>query len=207
MLGTALAYMALAFFIARISLAAAIAAGEARRCVCAPAGTAGQRQPQYQARGRQNSRKALHSDSPRLRHYRRSTTRIPWAAPAKHRRAGQTDEQSVLDHARYRIQQSRQARRIGYSSQMGIDNPVAAIGDENVTVLAVPDHHLPGNAAFGKCPGHARAASPPGRTESPRPAAESGREHRPIWNRRRSRSCDRTRRPRSSRAATRRRRP
>ena len=37
---------------------------------------------------------------------------------------------------------------------MGIDNPVAAIGDKNVTVLALSDHHLPGNAAFRKCAGH-----------------------------------------------------
>src|SRR6478752_7401081 len=37
---------------------------------------------------------------------------------------------------------------------MGIDNPVAAIGDQNVTVFALPKHHLPGNAAFGKCLGH-----------------------------------------------------
>ena len=51
-------------------------------------------------------------------------------------------------------QQSRQARRIGYSSEMGIDNPVAAIGDKNVAVLALSDHHLPGNAAFRKCLGH-----------------------------------------------------
>ena len=42
----------------------------------------------------------------------------------------------------------------GYSSQMGIDNPVAAIGDKNVAVLALSDPHLPGIAAFRKCQAH-----------------------------------------------------
>src|SRR5258705_2219216 len=69
----------------------------------------------------------------------------------QHRYAGKTNEQPVLDNARYRIQQSRQARSIGYSSEMGIDDPVAAIGDKNVTVFALSDHHLPRNAALGKC--------------------------------------------------------
>ena len=49
------------------------------------------------------------------------------------------------------VKKPRQARRIGYPSEMGIDNPVAAIGDKNVAVFALSDHHLPGNAAFGKC--------------------------------------------------------
>ena len=70
----------------------------------------------------------------------------------------------MLDDARYRVQRSRQARRIGYSSKMGIDNPVAAIGDKNVAVLALSDHHLPGNATFRKCLGH-RA---PGRGQAER---------------------------------------
>ena len=79
--------------------------------------------------------------------------------------AGNTDEQPVLDHARYQAQQSGQARRIRYSSQMGIDNPVAAIGDKNVAVLALSDHRLPGNATFCKCLRPWRVGSPPGRTE------------------------------------------
>jgi hypothetical protein len=58
-------------------------------------------------------------------------------------RAGKTNEQPMLDNARYRIQQSRQPRRIGDWSEMGIDNPVAAIGDKNVTVLALSERHLP----------------------------------------------------------------
>src|ERR1700738_1083337 len=66
-------------------------------------------------------------------------------------RAGKTNEQPMLDNPRYGGQQSRQPRGIGYASEMGIDNPVAAIGDKNVTVFALSDHHLPGNAAFRKC--------------------------------------------------------
>ena len=57
----------------------------------------------------------------------------------------------MLDNARYRVQQSRQARSIVYSFEMGVDNPVAAIGDKNVAVLALSDHHMPGNAALRKC--------------------------------------------------------
>src|SRR6266481_7699297 len=49
MLGTALAYIALAFFIVRISFAEAIAAGEAGLseggCCCAPAGTPARASP------------------------------------------------------------------------------------------------------------------------------------------------------------------
>ena len=47
-------------------------------------------------------------------------------------------------------EQSREMRSIADALKMGIDNPVAAIGDKNVAVLALSDHHLPGNAAFGK---------------------------------------------------------
>jgi len=68
--------------------------------------------------------------------------------------AGQADEQPVFDDTRDQVQQACQTRRIGYSPEMGIDNPVAAIGDKNVAVLALPDPHLPGNAALGKCCGH-----------------------------------------------------
>src|SRR5258708_18317213 len=63
-------------------------------------------------------------------------------------RAGKTDEQPVLDNARYRSQQLRQARRGGYFSKMGIRNPVAAIGDKNRSVFALSDHHLARKAAF-----------------------------------------------------------
>src|SRR5882757_3122292 len=66
-------------------------------------------------------------------------------------RAGKTDEQSVLDNAGYRGQPSREKRSLHYSPQMGVDNPVAAIGDKNVTVPALPEHHLPGIAGFRKC--------------------------------------------------------
>ena len=56
----------------------------------------------------------------------------------------------MLDNARYDVQQYRQPRRIGYSSKMGIDNPVATIGDKNMAIPALPDPHWPGNTAFRK---------------------------------------------------------
>src|SRR6202022_2251108 len=112
---------------------------------------AGQSQPQRKARGRQNSRKALHSNPPKIAALGPFNNANSLTA-CQHRGAGKTNEQPVLDNARYRIQQSRQARSIGYSSEMGIDDPVAAIGEKNVTVFALSDHHLPGNAAFRKCP-------------------------------------------------------
>ena len=46
---------------------------------------------------------------------------------------------------------ARQARRIGNAPEMGIDNPVAAIGDKNVAILGLSDLHLPGNPALRKC--------------------------------------------------------
>jgi hypothetical protein len=41
-----------------------------------------------------------------------------------------------MNNTRYRVQQPRQARSIGYSSEMGIDSPVAAIGDKSMAVFA-----------------------------------------------------------------------
>jgi hypothetical protein len=51
------------------------------------------------------------------------------------------------------IKASNPARRgaSGYPSETGIDDPVAAIGDKNVAVLALSNHHMPGNAALRKC--------------------------------------------------------
>ena len=54
----------------------------------------------------------------------------------------------------YGGQQPRQKRRIGDLAQMGIDNAVAAIGDKNVAVLALSQHHVPGIAGLGKYRGH-----------------------------------------------------
>src|SRR5438270_473432 len=54
---------------------------------------------------------------------------------------------------------------------MGIYDPVAIIGDENVAVLAISDHHLPGNAGFRKC----LVDGPPGGCETERNDSRSSR--------------------------------
>ena len=71
----------------------------------------------------------------------------------QHGGARNANKKPMLDDARYRSQQCREARRVGYSSQMGIDEPMAPIGDKNVTVPGLSDHHLAGDAGFGKGPG------------------------------------------------------
>src|SRR5450631_2621027 len=155
MLGMAFAYIPLAFFMARISLAAAIAAGDPGLSVgaagCwAPAGTPASASP--------STRPA--ADKILKRRFIPNLHKIAALPPVnntnssrarQHRRAGKTDEQPMLDNARDRVQQSCQARSIVYALEMGIDNPVAAIGDKNVAVSAVSNHHLARNAAFGKC--------------------------------------------------------
>ena len=82
----------------------------------------------------------------------------------QYNRAGKADEQPMLDDARDRVQQACQTRRIGDPSKMGIDNPVATIGDKNVAVLPLADPHLPGNAGLRKCP----RDGAPGRPEAER---------------------------------------
>src|SRR6266436_2155232 len=82
MLGTALAYIALAFFMVRISLAAAIAAGEAcfsggAAGCCAPAGTAASANPTTRPAADKIVEKLFIPILLRLQRYRRSTTRIP----------------------------------------------------------------------------------------------------------------------------------
>ena len=200
--------MAFAFFISRISLAAAIAAGEAglRAAAGRRHGVPASGQRQHQARGRQNSKGSSFrfSSIAALPPFNNANS----LGACQHRDAGKANEQSVLDNARYRGQRSCQAWRIGYSSEMGIDDPVAAIGDKNVAVLALSDHHLARKRRFPQMP---RPMRPPGRRQAERNHLHRQRkaaEHcRPIWTRRRSRSCDPRPRPRSSRAATRRRRP
>src|SRR4030088_2216861 len=168
MLGMALAYMALAFFMARISLAAAIAAGDAGLSAgaagcCARAGTP--------ARASPITRPA--ADKILKRRFIPGLHKIAALPPfnntnslraRQHRRAGKIDEQPMLDNARYRVQQSREMRSIADALKMGIDNPVAAIGDKNVAVLGLSDHHLPGNPAFRKCLAH----GPPRRRQAER---------------------------------------
>src|SRR5882762_4132897 len=117
----ALAYIALAFFIARISLAAAIAA---------PAASAVRRPERRSGPDREQGpwpTKCLKDASFQFS----SMAGLPPFSNAnslracQNSRAGKADEQSVLDNAGYRGQQARQARRIHYSPQMGVDNPVA----------------------------------------------------------------------------------
>src|SRR5258708_35918971 len=78
----------------------------------------------------------------------------------QYNRAGKADEQPMLDDARDRVQQACQTRRIGDPSKMGIDNPVATIGDKNVAVLPLADPHLPGNAGLRQCPRDGEPGSP-----------------------------------------------
>ena len=108
MLGTALAYIALAFFIARISLAAAIAAGDA--CLSGGAGRlpapllapAAPRPAPVRAQGPRPTRFLKGSSFQILL----EITALPpfnntnSLRACQHRRAGQTDEQPVLDNAR-----------------------------------------------------------------------------------------------------------
>src|SRR5438874_5927969 len=139
--------------IARISLAAAIAAGEpglsgvvaagAFFC-CASAGTAVRASP--------TARPA--ADKIRERLFITISPRLPALPPLNYANslgtcqdggAGQANEQPVFDDTRDQAQQARQTRRIHDAPEMGIDNPVAAIGDKNVAVLAL--------AFPGKCRG------------------------------------------------------
>src|SRR5262249_38094623 len=66
-------------------------------------------------------------------------------------RAGQADEQSMLHPAEDRTQGDREPCGILDPSKMGIEDPVATIGDENVAVLGLAERHLPGNAGLRKC--------------------------------------------------------
>src|ERR1700681_1631271 len=157
MLGTAFAYIAAAFFMVRIFLGSAIAADVPGLIVapacCAPAGRPASASP--------TTRPA--ADKILKRRFIPNLHKIAALPPfnntnslraRQHRRADKTDEQPMLDNARYRVQQSREMRSIADALKMGIDNPVAAIGDKNVAVPGLSDHHLPGNTAFRKCQAH-----------------------------------------------------
>ena len=56
----------------------------------------------------------------------------------------------MFDNTRDRAQQIGQTRRILNSAEVGIDNPVAAIGDKNVAISAFSQLHFPRNSAFYK---------------------------------------------------------
>src|SRR5215831_35776 len=129
MLGTAFWYIADAFFIARISLAAAIAPGEAAfggaAACCAAAGNAAiARASARPAAGKILKTLFIPFLLGKLRRHCRSTTRIP-CAPAR---------MAVLDNTRDCAQKARQSRGILYAAEVGVDNPVAAIGDKNVAI-------------------------------------------------------------------------
>ena len=73
--------------------------------------------------------------------------------PGQDGRAGKANKQTVFDDARDQAEQAWQTRRIGNAPEMGIDNPVAAIGDKDVAIFGLSDLHLPGNAALPTCLG------------------------------------------------------
>src|ERR1700719_4043058 len=56
----------------------------------------------------------------------------------------------MLDDTRNGAERLCKTRRIRYAPEMSIHDPVAAIGDENVTVAAFSDPYLAGNAAIGE---------------------------------------------------------
>ena len=159
MFGTAFAYIALAFFMVRISLAAAIAAGDA--CLTgagcfgaggwAPAGTPASASARAKPAAGKIPEKLfipILLDCGAHEPFDNANS----VSARQHSRAGKTNKQPVLDDTGYRGQQSCQARRIGYPAEMGIDDPVAAIGDENVAIPALSNRHLPGNAGFRQMP-------------------------------------------------------
>src|SRR5579864_6123744 len=75
------------------------------------------------------------------------------AAASQYRHAGDTDEQPMLSNARYAAERLRQTRRIRDAAEMGVDDPVAAIGDKSVTVAAFSQQQLAGSAAIcDRCP-------------------------------------------------------
>src|SRR5258708_6840938 len=149
MLGTAFAYIALTFFMVRISFAAAMAAGDAGfSCDCG-AGCARAGSPEN---ARPNPSPAAIMTVERS-FIRFSSIAVLWpfknansVGASQHRHARKTNEQPVLDDARNRVQQAGQAGSVGYQPEMGIDYPVATIGDKSMAVSAISDTHLPGSA-------------------------------------------------------------
>src|SRR3984957_19539343 len=142
----------------RISLAAARAPGEAGLsagscCCCAAAGATLSADPNAKPSDRLKARpkESLTAGQIFERHF--IPTLLDDGLPpfnhtnsmraCQHGGARNADEQPMLNDARYRGQQCGEARRVGYSFQMGIDDPVAAVGDKNVTALCLfeTQHH------------------------------------------------------------------
>src|SRR6185312_15616129 len=183
MLGTALAYMAPAFFICRSSLAAAMQEGVAGfspsicgACCCCPlAGSDSNASPSATpAAGRIPKTLFI----PLLLGF----TALPPLDNAnslrarKQGHARQLGEQPMLDDAGYRVEQARKAYRLGNAPQMGINNPVAAIGDKNVAIPPLAERHVAGDATFRKGFGHAA----PGRGQPERDYLD--RQRKPPQN-------------------------
>src|SRR6516165_7823747 len=129
MLGTAFWYIADAFFIARISLAAAIAPGEAAfggaAACCAAAGNAAiARASARPAAGKILKTLFIPFLLGKLRRHCRSTTRIP-CAPAR---------MAVLARPMNSPCSTTPVAGHPRCAEMGVDNPVAAIGDKNVAI-------------------------------------------------------------------------
>src|SRR5882724_1912923 len=150
MLGTASAYIAPAFFSARNSLAEAIAAADAGlAAVCAMAGAAISANARHAA-GKLRNKLFI----PVLLLEIAALAPFDYAnslRAGQDGRAGKANKQTVFDDARDQAEQARQTRRIGNAPEMGVDNPVAAIGDKNVAIPGFTDLHLPGNTALRKC--------------------------------------------------------
>ena len=109
----------------------------------------------------------------------------------------------MLDDARNSGERLRETRRIRNAPEMGVDDPVAAIGDKNVTVAG---RFSPTN--WPETPQSAKAFSiaPPRGAEAERNDLDRQRKAAerldPFASRRRSRSCGRRPPPRSFRAAS-----
>src|SRR6266567_5699803 len=162
MLGTASAYTALAFFSVSSSLAEAIAAADAglpdvaagAAGVCAMAGAPiNANATARPAAGKLRNKlfiSVLLLEIAALAplHYANSLR------AGQDGRVGKANKQTVFDNAGNQAEQARQARCITDAPEMGIDNPVAAIGDKNVAIFGLAEPHLPGNTALRKCPCH-----------------------------------------------------
>src|SRR5581483_3742489 len=66
----------------------------------------------------------------------------------QHRRTRKADEKPMLRDAGNRVERLRQMWCIHDAPEMGIDDPVAAIGDKSVAVAAFSQPHFAGNAAL-----------------------------------------------------------
>src|ERR1700727_2317377 len=155
MLGIALAYTWFTFFAASRSLAACIAnadtglSGAAGGGCCAPAGWGENARASATPKPSKNPDKRFILTSPQIAALSPLNNTNSVGA-GQHRDAGKTDEQPMFDDARNGAKRLRKTRRVRYAPEMGIHDPVAAIGDKNVTVAAVSDEYLARNAAIGK---------------------------------------------------------